>query len=407
MKKVLAMILAGGKGERLYPLTRDRAKPAVPFGATYRIIDFTLSNCINSGIRQIYILTQYKSLSLDRHIQTGWNFLSMRMGEFINVIPAQQRIHENWYQGTADAIFQNIYTLQTDRPDLVLVLSGDHVYKMDYRDLINDHQKMKADLTIATIETDRKHSREFGVLLVNKQGQIIGFQEKPAVPKTVPDNPDAILINMGVYVFNTEVLVKRLIEDAKNKDTEHDFGKNVIPLMIKKDRVFSSPFIYKNKKTKKPMYWRDVGTLEAYWEASMDLLSEQPEFDIYDSEWPILTYNENSTPAKINGRCEKDGIIFGSAYNSIISRGCLVRSGYVERSILSPNVMVEPFSTITDSILMNNVTVGKNCRIQRTIIDKGVHVPDGTEVGYNIKNDRKRFTVTDSGIVVIQKGTAF
>jgi glucose-1-phosphate adenylyltransferase len=405
MKKVLAMILAGGKGERLYPLTRDRAKPAVPFGAAYRIIDFTLSNCINSGIRWIYILTQYKSLSLDRHIQTGWNFLSMRMGEFINVIPAQQRIHENWYQGTADAIFQNIYTLQTDRPDLVLVLSGDHVYKMDYRYLINYHQKMKSDLTIATIETNRKHSRDFGVLVVNKQGQIIGFQEKPAVPKTVPDNSDAILINMGVYVFNTEVLVKRLIEDAKNKDTEHDFGKNVIPLMIKKDRVFSFPFI--DRKSKMPGYWRDVGTLEAYWEASMDLLAEQPKFEVYDPEWPILTYEEGALPAKIEGRCEKDGIVFGSVYNSIISRGCLIRSGYVERSILSPSVIVEPFSTITDSILMNSVTIGKNCRIQRAIIDKGVHVPDGTDIGYNIKNDRKRFTVTDSGIVVIQKGTAF
>ena len=405
MKKVLAMILAGGKGERLYPLTRDRAKPAVPFGAAYRIIDFTLSNCINSGVRWIYILTQYKSLSLDRHIQTGWNFLSMRMGEFINVIPAQQRIHENWYQGTADAIFQNVYTLQQERPDIVIVLSGDHVYKMDYRHLINYHQKMNADLTITTIEVDRKCCREFGVVEVNERGQIIGFQEKPAAPKTVPDNPDAVLINMGVYVFNTEVLVKRLIEDAKNKDTEHDFGKNIIPLMIKKDQVFSFPFIDNN--TKKPGYWRDVGTLEAYWETSMDLLAEQPNVDMYDPEWPILTYEESAMPAKIEGRSEKDGIIFGSVFNSIISRGCLIRTGYVERSILSPHVMVEAYSTITDSILMNNVAVGKNCRIQRAIIDKGVRIPDGIEIGYNTKNDRKHFTVTDSGIVVIQKGTAF
>jgi glucose-1-phosphate adenylyltransferase len=405
MKKVLAMILAGGKGERLYPLTRDRAKPAVPFGAAYRIIDFTLSNCIHSGIRWIYILTQYKSFSLDRHIQTGWNFLNMRMGEFINVIPAQQRIHENWYQGTADAIFQNIYTLQMERPDLVMVLSGDHVYKMDYRDLITYHRKMKADLTVATIEMDKKCCREFGVIQVNKHGQIIGFQEKPAIPKTVPDNPDAILINMGVYVFNTETLVKRLIEDAKNKDTEHDFGKNIIPLMIKRDRVFSFPFIDKN--TKKPGYWRDVGTLEAYWETSMDMLADQPNVDMYDPEWPILTYEESAMPAKIEGHSEKEGIMFGSVFNSIISRGCIIRTGYVERSILSPHVLVEPYSTVTDSILMNNVVVGKSCRIQRAIIDKSVRIPDGTDIGYNIKNDRKRFTVTDSGIVVIQKGTAF
>ena len=405
MKKVLAMILAGGKGERLYPLTRDRAKPAVPFGAAYRIIDFTLSNCINSGVRWIYILTQYKSLSLDRHIQTGWNFLSMRMGEFINVIPAQQRIHENWYQGTADAIFQNVYTLQQERPDIVLVLSGDHVYKMDYRHLINYHQKMNADLTITTIEVDRKYCREFGVVQVNERDQIIGFQEKPDAPKTVPYNTDAVLINMGVYVFNTEVLVKRLIEDAKNKDTEHDFGKNIIPLMIKKDRVFSFPFVDNN--TKKPGYWRDVGTLEAYWETSMDLLAEQPNVDMYDPEWPILTYEESAMPAKIEGRSEKDGIIFGSVFNSIISRGCLIRTGYVDRSILSPHVMVEAYSTIIDSILMNNVAVGKNCCIQRAIIDKGVRIPDGTEIGYNTKADSKRFTVTDSGIVVIQKGTAF
>ncbi len=402
MKKVLAMVLAGGKGERLYPLTRDRAKPAVPFGAAYRIIDFTLSNCINSGIRWIYILTQYKSLSLDRHIQTGWNFLSMRMGEFINVIPAQQRIHENWYQGTADAIFQNIYTLQMERPDLVLVLSGDHVYKMDYRDLIAYHLKVKADLTIATIQVDKKQSKEFGVIQINDRGQITGFQEKPSIPKTLPNDPDAVLINMGVYIFNTEILVKRLIEDAKNKDTEHDFGKNIIPAMIKKDRVFAFPFI--DKKTKKPGYWRDVGTLEAYWETSMDMLATEPPLDIYDSEWPILTYEESAMPARIEGHAEKDGIIYGSVYNSIISRGCLIRTGYVERSILSPHVTVESFSTVTDSILMNNVTVGKHCRIQRAIIDKGVQIPDGTDIGYNAKADGKRFTLTNSGIVVIPKG---
>ena len=405
MKKVLAMVLAGGRGERLYPLTRDRAKPAVPFAALYRIIDFTLSNCVNSGIRRIYILTQYKSLSLDRHIQMGWNILSMRMGEFINVIPAQQRINESWYQGTADAIFQNIYTLQQERPDLVLVLSGDHVYKMDYRALIEQHLAKKADLTFATIEMDKKHCREFGVVQVDKNFRVTGFQEKPAVPKTVPGKPDSILINLGVYVFNTEILVKRLIDNAKNKDTEHDFGKNIIPQMIAKDRVFAFPFT--DSKTGQPGYWRDVGTLDAYWEASMDMLKARPRFDIYDADWPILTDEEISAPAKIEGFREKDGIMYGSVFNSIISQGCVIRSGHVSASILSPNVTIDEYSAIHDAILMNDVQVGKQCRIKRTIIDKSVRIPNGTEVGYHPGNDRKRFTVTDSGIVVIGKGAAF
>jgi glucose-1-phosphate adenylyltransferase len=405
MKKVLAMVLAGGRGERLYPLTRDRAKPAVPFAALYRIIDFTLSNCVNSGIRRIYILTQYKSLSLDRHIQMGWNILSMRMGEFINVIPAQQRINESWYQGTADAIFQNIYTLQQERPDLVLVLSGDHVYKMDYRALIEQHLKKKADLTFATIAMDKKYCREFGVVQIDKDSRVIGFQEKPEAPNTLPDNPDAILINLGVYVFSTEILVKRLIDNAKNKDTEHDFGKNIIPQMIAKDRVFAFPFI--DIKTGQPGYWRDVGTLDAYWEASMDMLTSHPSVDIYDAAWPILTDEEISAPAKIEGFREKSGIMYGSVFNSIISQGCVVRSGHVSESILSPNVTVDEYATVKNAILMNDVQVGKNCRIKRTIVDKGVRFPQGTEVGYHPENDKKRFTVTDSGIVVIGKGAAF
>jgi glucose-1-phosphate adenylyltransferase len=405
MKKVLAMVLAGGRGERLYPLTRDRAKPAVPFAALYRIIDFTLSNCVNSGIRRIYILTQYKSLSLDRHIQMGWNILSMRMGEFINVIPAQQRINESWYQGTADAIFQNIYTLQQERPDLVLVLSGDHLYKMDYRALIDKHLQNKADLTLATIALDKKYCREFGVVQIDKDSRVIGFQEKPVVPITMPDDPDSILINMGVYIFNTGILVKRLIDNAKNKDTEHDFGKNIIPEMIAKDRVFAFPFI--DAKTGQPGYWRDVGTLDAYWEASMELLKSRPLFDLYDAGWPILTDEEISAPAKIEGFREKDGIMFGSVFNSIISQGCIIRSAHVSESILSPNVTVGEYTTVQNAILMNDVNVGKDCRITRTIIDKSVYVPDNTVVGYSVEDDKRRFTVADSGIVVIGKGTAF
>jgi glucose-1-phosphate adenylyltransferase len=405
MKKVLAMVLAGGRGERLYPLTRDRAKPAVPFAALYRIIDFTLSNCVNSGVRRIYILTQYKSLSLDRHIQMRWNILSMRMGEFINVIPAQQRINESWYQGTADAIFQNIYTLQQERPDLVLVLSGDHVYKMDYRQLIEQHLRNKADLTLAAIAMDKKYSREFGVMQIDRDLRVTGFQEKPADPITMPDDPDSILINMGVYIFNTEILVKRLIDNAKNKDTEHDFGKNIIPRMIAKDRVFAFPFT--DTKTGHAGYWRDVGTLDAYWEASMELLKTRPLFDLYDAGWPILTEEEIGAPAKVEGFREKDGIMYGSVFNSIISHGCIISAGHVSESILSPNVTIAEYAQVTNAILMNDVHIGEKCRIQRTIIDKGVRIPDRTEIGYHPAQDRKRFTVTDSGIVVIGKVTAF
>ncbi|MCP4624609.1 MAG: NTP transferase domain-containing protein, partial [bacterium] len=299
MKKILAMIMAGGKGERLYPLTRDRAKPAVPFGGAYRIIDFAISNCINADIRKIYVLTQYRSLSLDRHIQRTWNILSERFGEFVYIIHAQQRINENWYKGTADAIYQNFYTLQQERPDLVLVLSGDHIYKMDYRELTNYHYRKKADLTLATMELPKSESRHFGVLEVNEEQQVIGFQEKPARPKTIPGKPDKILINMGVYIFNTDILVKRLIENAKKPDTQHDFGKNVIPSMMKTDRVFSYPFA--NKKTKQPGYWRDVGTIDAYYDANMDLLSDSHASSLFGSDWPIYSSEKQAAPARIIG----------------------------------------------------------------------------------------------------------
>ena len=279
MKKVLAMILAGGRGERLYPLTKDRTKPAVPFGAIYRIIDFTLSNCLHSDIRRIYALTQYKSISLHRHIQVGWNILSAPLGEFIEVIPAQQRIDEHWYQGTADAIFQNIYTLQQEKPDLILILSGDHIYKMDYRKMIASHLEGKADLTVAAIRMDRKLSKEFGVIEADRDWRIIGFQEKPEEPKTVPGDPETILASMGVYVFNTEILVRRLIEDARS-DSTHDFGKDIIPAMVGKDRVLA--FDFREGDQGGTGYWRDVGTIEAYFEANMDLISVTPQLNLYD-----------------------------------------------------------------------------------------------------------------------------
>ena len=295
MKKVLAMILAGGRGERLYPLTRDRAKPAVPFGGIYRIIDFTLSNCINSDIRRIYVLTQYKSTSLNRHIQFGWNILSVPLGEFIGVIPAQQRMGEQWYQGTADAIFQNIYLLQDEKPDHVLILSGDHIYKMDYRKMIAFHLEQGADLTVAAIRMDRGLSKEFGVVEVDGNRQIIGFEEKPDAPKTLPGDPDGILASMGVYVFQTEVLVRRLIEDVRS-ESSHDFGKDIIPKMIQKDKVVA--FDFREGDQGGTGYWRDVGTIDAYFEANMDLVSVTPHLNLYDPQWPVFTYQAPFPPAK-------------------------------------------------------------------------------------------------------------
>lgn len=398
MKKVLAMILAGGRGERLYPLTRDRAKPAVPFGAIYRIIDFTLSNCINSGLRRIYALTQYKSTSLNRHIQMGWNILSAPLGEFIEAVPAQQRIDEHWYQGTADAIFQNIYTLQIERPDIVLILSGDHIYKMDYRKMIAFHLEKGADLTVAAIRMDRKYSKEFGVMEVDQNGRIIGFQEKPEEPKTIPGDPEGILASMGIYIFNTELLVRRLIEDARS-DSSHDFGKDILPRMIVKDQVFA--FDFRQADCGGTGYWRDVGTIEAYYEANMDLISVTPQLNLYDPQWPIFTYQPTYPPAKTvwieEGRV-------GMALNSILSNGCIISGGNVKRSILSPNVRIHSFVEIEDSILFEGVDVGRNAKIKRTIIDKEVQIPPGMEIGYHLDEDAKRFTVTDSGIVVVPKG---
>jgi glucose-1-phosphate adenylyltransferase len=399
MNKVLAMILAGGKGERLYPLTKDRTKPAVPFGGIYRIIDFTLSNCINSNIRRIYVLTQYKSISLNRHVQLGWNLFSSQLGEFITLIPAQQRLDESWYKGTADAIFQNFYTLQQEKPDLVLILSGDHVYKMDYNEMMQHHLEKEADLTVATIQMPSSTSREFGVIEVDRDYRVVGFQEKPEHPRTLPGNPEAILASMGIYVFNTEVLVRELIQDAKRKGSRYDFGRDVIPSMVTRDRVYA--FSFWDEERMGPKYWRDVGTVDAYWEANMDLVSAIPQFNLYDSRWPIHTYYAPFPPAKT---IYAEGGQTGVAINTILSGGCIVSGGRVEHSILSPNVQIHSDAEVTDSIILDGVSVGRHARIRRTIIDKGITVPEGMEIGFNFGEDRKKFTVTDTDIVVVPKG---
>lgn len=401
--KLVAMILAGGKGERLYPLTQDRAKPAVPFGGIYRIIDFTLSNCLNSGIRQIHLLTQYKSLSLNRHVMQGWNhFFNPALGEYINLIPAQQRVGEEWYLGTADAVYQNIYVLQMDRPELVLILSGDHIYKMNYQEMIAYHRAHQAALTVAVIEMRKELSRHFGVIQVDENFRITGFQEKPEIPKTIPGQPDWILANMGVYVFNTETLVRRVIEDAKDPHSAHDFGKNVIPAMVNQDRVYAYSFRDDDKKTAK--YWRDIGTLDAYYEASMDLVAVKPDFNLYDHDWPIRTYQPHSPPAKTVFYEEGHGRV-GAAYNSLIANGCIISGGKVFRSILSPGVRINSYSEVCDSILMDGVNVGRRARLNRVIVDKDVQIPEGCLIGFDREQDCRRFTVTEGGVVVIPKGT--
>jgi len=394
------MLLAGGQGERLYPLTKDRAKPAVPFGGIYRIIDFTLSNCVNSGLRKICVLTQYKSYSLDRHLRIGWNIFNNELGEFIENIPPQKRISDMWYQGTADAVYQNIYVLERERPEKVLILAGDHIYKMDYRELIEFHDEKKADITVPCIEVPIKDASRFGVIGIDNNQMIVAFDEKPANPKPTPSNPEMVLVSMGIYLFNTEVLVKSVIVDAK-KDTVHDFGRSIIPSLINKDRVFAFMFNDKNNKTIK--YWRDIGTLDAYWEANMDLVQIDPIFNLYDRGWPIRTYHEQLPPAKTvfsesfpGGRC-------GRVLNSLVSNGCIISGAHVERSVLSPDVRIDNYSEICDSILMEGVNIGKNVKIRKAIIDKSVSIPDGKSIGYNLEEDATQLAVTEKGIVIAHK----
>ncbi len=399
---ILAMILAGGKGERLHPLTIHRAKPAVPFGGIYRIIDFTLSNCINSGIRKIAVLPQYKSLSLDKHLRLAWNLFSGELNEYIISVPPQQRVSDKWYQGTADAIYQNIYMIEKDAPDHLLILAGDHIYKMDYAEMFRFHREHKADATVAAIEIQKKSAAAFGVIEVDDQNRIIGFEEKPTEPKHIPGRPELALASMGVYLFNTKTLLEYLKSDAL-QDTSHDFGKNIVPQMMKTSRVCAYNFKDENKKEAK--YWRDVGTIDAYWEANMDLVSVDPLLNLYDSAWPIRTYQGQNPPAKFVFAQEKKGGRLGIALDSIVSHGCIVSGGRVQNSVLSPNVRINSYSEVHHSILMENVDIGRHCRIRKAIIDKDVTIAPNTEIGYDLEKDRTRYHVTSSGIVVIAKGT--
>jgi len=404
MRSVLTFIMAGGKGERLYPLTKDRTKPAVPFGGIYRIIDFTLSNCINSGLRKIYLLTQYKSASLQRHIRLGWNILPSELGQFIEILPAQQRVGESWYLGTADSVYQNLYSLEIDHADEVLILAGDHIYKMNYYTMIDFHREQDADLTVGVVEMDKAKAAHLGVVDVDSAGRVIGFQEKPAKPKTIPGNPDKIYASMGIYIFKRPIIEQELHEDARKRNSTHDFGKDIIPQMVKKGlKIAAYNFIDENKKEAK--YWRDIGTIDAYYEANMDLVQVDPVFNLYDKDWPIRTIQEQFPSAKTVFSGEEITGRVGLVLDSVVSNGCIVSGGRVQRSILSPNVRVNSYSQVYDSILMEGVNVGRYARIKRAIIDKDVDIPQGMVIGYDLEEDKKRFYVTESGIVVVAKGT--
>ena len=392
----LVIVLAGGAGERLFPLTKDRAKPAVHFGGPYRIIDFALSNCINSGLRRIYIATQYKSLSLNRHIRMGWSIVSEELGEFIEILPPQKRVGEQWYQGTADAVYQNLYSILREIPRHVIVLSGDHVYKMDYARMLRFHTEHHAAVTLSAIETPVADASRYGIVTVNEDGRVVEFQEKPKHPSGIPGSPDLAMASMGVYVFDTEVLIRALDADAA-QPTTHDFGRDIIPPLIHETSVFAYPFYDENKKASK--YWRDIGTLDAYFDANMDLCHVNPDFNLYDPEWPLRTYQPQAPPAKFVFADE--GRRCGQALDSVISPGCIVSGSSIFGSVLCPNVRVHSFCRIEQCILMPGVRIGRHARLRRAIIDRDVLIPRGAVIGYHLEEDRRRHTVTDSGVVVV------
>ncbi|MAR09456.1 MAG: glucose-1-phosphate adenylyltransferase [Blastopirellula sp.] len=405
MKDTLAVVLAGGKGSRLEPLTRDRAKPAVPFGGGYRIVDFSLSNCLNSGIRKMLILTQYKAMSLDRHINLGWrNFFCNELGEFLDVVPPQQRIDEHWYQGTADAVYQNIYALEKERPQYVVILAGDHIYKMDYEKMVAYHKQMNADLTIGALPVTVDEAKAFGVMQVDASQRIVGFEEKPADPQPIPGE-DRCLASMGIYVFTARFLFEQLCRDATLLGSSHDFGKDIIPSIIEDQRVYAFPFRDENRKS--IAYWRDVGTLDAYFEANMDLIDIDPLLNLYDDAWPLRTHQPILPPPKFVFGSRGDTERRGMALDSIVSPGCIISGGRVERSILSSQVRVNSYAHVADSIIFEGVNIGRHAKVRRAIIDKGVHIPENVEIGYDLEADQARgFVVSPGGVVVIAKGDA-
>lgn len=399
-KNTYAMVLAGGRGSRLHQLTDWRAKPAVPFGGKFRIIDFVLSNCVNSGIRRIGVATQYKSHSLMQHIQHGWSFLNGNFGEFIDLLPAQQWVQASWYQGTADAVFQNLDILRESEPDYVLILAGDHVYKMDYGKMLAFHVEKRADMTVACIEVPVNDARGFGVMAVNTESMVVDFSEKPDHPAPIPGKPDLALASMGIYIFNMDFLCEQLARDADDTHSCHDFGKDIIPYLLSSGyRVFAQSFNSSCVKMEGGVpYWRDVGTIDSYWEANMELTKVTPDLNMYDREWPIWTFQEQLPPAKF---VFDDEDRRGQAIDSLVSGGCIISGSTVRRSLLFSNVRIHSYSNIEDSVLLPNVEVGRNVTLKRVVVDKNCVIPDDLTVGVNSEEDAGRFFVTDKGITLI------
>jgi glucose-1-phosphate adenylyltransferase len=396
MRNAIGVLLAGGQGERLWPLTRDRAKPAVPFGGVYRIIDITLSNCLNSELRRVFVLTQYKALSLNRHVRRGWSVL-MGYGEFIEVLPPQMRVSQHWYRGTADAVYQNIYSIGSEQSNYVFILSGDHIYKMNYQKMLEQHVETGADVTVATFEVDTESAaKRFGVIETDKDWRIVGFEEKPAQPKKSPIHPGKVNASMGVYLFNTHLLVPILIDDAESPTSSHDFGKDIIPRIIGKHRVFAYNFRDENKK--EDSYWRDVGTVDAYHEANMDLCAVSPVFNLYDKSWPLQTWQQQYPPAKfVFGEPQRMGV----AVDSVVAGGSIVSGGRVSNCVLGYDVRINSYCELEETIIFNHVNVGRHSRIRRAIIDRHVTLPEGTVIGFDAEVDRARYSVSDGGIVVV------
>ncbi len=392
----LALILAGGRGSRLKQLTMWRAKPAVPFAGKFRIIDFPLSNCINSGIRRIGVLTQYKAHSLIRHIRQGWGSLRGDFGEFVELLPAQQRIEAAWYAGTADAVYQNLDIIRRHNPDYVLILAGDHIYKMDYGPMLALHVEREADITVGCIEVPLAEASAFGVMGIDDDSQIVSFEEKPDNPTPKPGSEDVSLVSMGIYIFNTEFLFEQLIKDADTPGSSRDFGKDIIPGLLNKYRVFAYPFA--DSSTGGQSYWRDVGTVDSYWKANLELISVTPELNLYDQDWPIWTYQRQVPPAKF---VFDDDDRRGMAVDSITSGGCIISGATVRRSLLFSNVVVESWSNIEDSVILPDVNIGENCRIRKAVIDKKCEIPAGMVIGENREEDEKRFYVSEEGVVLV------
>lgn len=402
MSRELAMILAGGQGSRLYPLSRDRAKPAVPFGGRYRVIDFALSNFTNSGFYKIKVLTQFMSNSLNRHISMGWR-LDSQLGHYVDMVPPQMRTGETWYLGTADAVYQNINLILDENADYIFIFGGDHIYRMNVRQMLDYHKEKESDLTVAAVPVHVSIANEMGVLEIDKDGRIIGFEEKPKKPKTIPGNPEMALVSMGNYIFNRKEIINILEKDHQDKNSSHDFGKDIIPSMIGKYKVFAYDFMtnsWPEMEEKERGYWCDIGTIDAYWEANMDLCSVTPRVNLYNHDWPMRTAFYPYPPAKFVFATEDR---MGRATDSLVSEGCIISGGHVNKCVLSPGVRINSYVEITDSVLMEGVEIGRHCKIKKAIIDKDVSVPPNTVIGFDLEHDKKHFHVTESGIVVIPK----